>query len=121
MLSSTSDLIVSNEPNQQPTQTHTNTKLNNSKLKRIRIKDDAQLLGAIYNCLLRHDSDNEGLVCLNENIGFFLNYTANDKDSARFNKLEPGNLIPSNVYIQPKKFGSLSQWYFALLYLSLII
>ena len=42
--------------------------------KKIKIKDETQLLGALYNCILRNDTDNEGLVCLSENIGFFLNF-----------------------------------------------
>ena len=111
MYYSTSNLIVTNEHNEHSNHNsnHKSSKLNTSKLKRIKIKDEVQLLGAIYNCLLRHDTDNEGLVCLNENIGFFLNYKANEKD-IHFNKLESNNIIPSNVYIQPKKFGSLSQW-----------
>lgn len=78
--------------------------------KKIKIKDDMQLLGAIYNCILRNGTDNEGLVCLSENIGFFLNYTLNESDYRKSDKLEPGILIPSNIFIQSKRFGSLTQW-----------
>lgn len=88
-----------------------NKKMNNSK-KKIKIKDDNQLLGAIYNSLVRNDTDNEGHVCLLEEVGFFLNYSKNTESQvSRYDKLEPGILIPSNVYIQHKRVGCITEWY----------
>ena len=84
---------------------------NDERQKKIKITNETQLLGAIYNCILNNDTGFEGMVCLNENIGFYLTYTEDSsklQDSA--NKPENSFIIPSQVFIQYKKFGSKNEW-----------
>ena len=80
---------------------------NDESQKRIKITDETQLLGAIHNCILNNDSGFEGMVCLNEKTGFHLTYT---EDSCKFDNLETNFIIPSEVFIQYKQFGSKHQW-----------